>query len=125
MTLTGIHHSSIMVTDMVRARQFYGEALGLREVERPVNFTNAVAWFEVGDEHVHLIPSDHPDAISPRHFALRVDDARAAREHLRTRGIATQETEPIAGADRFFINDPDGNLIEIIQWFRRWTGNGS
>jgi hypothetical protein len=25
-----------------------------------------------------------------------------------------------AGADRFFIADPDGNNIELIQWFRRW-----
>ena len=27
---------------------------------------------------------------------------------------------PIAGADRFFISDPSGNNLEIIQWFRRW-----
>ena len=123
MRLTGIHHSSIVVTDMERARQFYGDILGLKQIERPANFTTPVAWFEVGDEHVHLIPSPHPDTQSPRHFALHVDDARAAREHLRSHGIEIQETVPIAGADRFFIQDPDGNQIELIQWTRPWRGN--
>jgi glyoxylase I family protein len=123
MRLTGIHHSSIVVTDMARARQFYGELLGLSEVERPANFTTPVVWFEVGKEHIHLIPSDQRDTQSPRHFALHVEDARAAREYLRSRGIAIQETVPIPGADRFFIEDPDGNTLELIQWERRWEGN--
>jgi glyoxylase I family protein len=115
MRLTGIHHSSIVVTDMERARQFYRDVLGLKEVERPANFTNPVVWFEVGDEHVHLIPSERPDTQSPRHFALHVDDAWAAREYLRAHGIEVQETISIPGADRFFIRDPDGNMLEILQ----------
>ena len=123
MRLMGIHHSSIVVTDMERARRFYSGVLGLKEVERPANFTTPVVWFEVGDEHVHLIPSERPDTESPRHFALHVDDARAAREHVRAQGIEIQETVPIPGADRFFINDPDGNMIELIQWSNRWEGN--
>lgn len=125
MRLTGIHHCSIVVTDMERARQFYGGVLGLTEVERPANFTTPVVWYEVGSEHVHLIPSERPDLQSPRHFALRVDDARAAREQLRARGIEIQETVPIPGADRFFIHDPDGNMVELIQWNEPWRGNQS
>ena len=31
-----------------------------------------------------------------------------------------EETTPIPGADRFFIADPDGNRIEIIQWLRSY-----
>jgi catechol 2,3-dioxygenase-like lactoylglutathione lyase family enzyme len=123
MRLTGIHHSSIVVTDMERARRFYRDALGLKEVERPANFTNAVVWFEVGDEHIHMIPSERPDTQSPRHFALHVDDARAAREYLRSQGVEIHETVPIPGADRFFIQDPDGNQIELIAWVKRWQGN--
>jgi glyoxylase I family protein len=123
MKLTGIHHSSIVVTDMARARRFYAEVLGLPEVERPANFVTPVIWFEVGDEQIHLIPNDHADDESPRHFALHVEDAHAAREHLRSLGIAIEETIPIAGADRFFIQDPDGNKVELIQWTRRWQGD--
>ena len=43
-------------------------------------------------------------------------DVPAAREHFRRHGVPIQEATPIPGADRFFIFDPDGNRIEIIQW---------
>src|SRR5947209_19104002 len=52
MKLTGIHHSSVVVTDMARARRFYGELLGLPEVDRPANFETPVVWFEIGDQHI-------------------------------------------------------------------------
>jgi glyoxylase I family protein len=120
MNLTGIHHVSILVSDMERAVAWYSERLGLQEVKRPSNFVTPVRWFELGDEQIHLIPSDAPDPISPRHFAIHVDDCAKAREELSGRGVEIQETVPIAGADRFFIVDPDGNNIEIIQWLRRW-----
>src|SRR5688500_16632368 len=120
MTLTGIHHVSILVTDMERAVAWYRDVLGLREVKRPSNFVTPVRWFELGEQQLHLIPSEEPDAVSPRHFALHVDNCEAAREILSGRGVEVRETVPIAGADRFFIADPDGNNIEVIQWLRRW-----
>jgi catechol 2,3-dioxygenase-like lactoylglutathione lyase family enzyme len=120
MKLTGIHHVSILVSDMERSAAWYRDRLGLREVPRPSNFITPVRWFELGEQQLHLIPSPEPDTVSPRHFALHVDDCRGARETLTCRGIAIQETVPIAGAERFFIADPDGNNIEVIQWLRPW-----
>lgn len=120
MQLTGIHHVSILVSEMERSAAWYRDALGLREVMRPSNFVTPVRWFELGDEQIHLIPNEEPDVVSPRHFAIHVDDCEAARETLRGRGVEVKETVPIAGAKRFFIADPDGNNIEIIQWLRRW-----
>jgi glyoxylase I family protein len=120
MKLTGIHHVSILVSDIERAVAWYQQALGLKEVKRPSNFVTPVRWFELGEEQIHLIPSEQPDSISPRHYAIHVDDCAAARETLEERGVEVRETVPIAGADRFFIADPDGNNIELIQWFRRW-----
>jgi glyoxylase I family protein len=120
MKLTGIHHVSILVSDMERAVAWYRQKLGLQEVKRPSNFVTPVRWFELGDQQLHLIPNGTPDAVSPRHFALHVDDCQAARETLAARGVAIQETVPIAGAERFFIADLDGNNLEIIQWLRRW-----
>ena len=32
--------------------------------------------------------------------------------------VATEETTPIPGADRFFVYDPDGNRVEFIEWQR-------
>lgn len=120
LTARGIHHVSLLVTDMERAVSWYRDALGLREVVRPSNFVTPVRWFEVGEQQIHLIPSEEADHRSPRHLALEVADCAAARAALAARGVAIQETVPIAGAERFFICDPDGNNIEVVQWLRRW-----
>jgi glyoxylase I family protein len=115
-----LDHCSILITDMARSRQFYGELLGLREINRPKTFDFKVVWYNLGDEHIHLIVKDRPDTESPRHFALRVADVAAARAYFQSRGVPIQETTPIPGADRFFIFDPDGNRIEIIQGLQRF-----
>jgi catechol 2,3-dioxygenase-like lactoylglutathione lyase family enzyme len=111
-----LDHVSVVVTDVARSRHFYRDVLGLMEIPKPRTFDFSVLWFDLGDMHVHLLLKDAADTISPRHFALRVADAAAARAHFAGRGVPTQETTPIPGADRFFIHDPDGNRIEIIQW---------
>lgn len=113
-----IDHCSVLITDVARSRRFYSELLGLQEINRPRTFDFMAVWYDLGDHHLHLLLKDKPDTISPRHFALRVGDAQAARAYFRKHGVETQETTVIPGADRFFIHDPDGNRIEIIQWLR-------
>jgi catechol 2,3-dioxygenase-like lactoylglutathione lyase family enzyme len=116
--VTQIDHVSVIITDVERSRRFYRDLLGLTEVAKPKTFDFVVMWFDLGNQQLHLLLKDRPDTISPRHFALRVADCAAARAYFRSNGVATQETTPIPGADRFFIADPDGNRIEIIQWQR-------
>jgi catechol 2,3-dioxygenase-like lactoylglutathione lyase family enzyme len=113
-----LDHSSVLITDVERSRRFYRDVLGLREIPRPSTFGFVVLWFDLGAQHLHLLLSERADPPSPRHFALRVTDATAARAELRAKGLAPAETTPIPGADRFFIHDPDGNRIELIQWLR-------
>lgn len=114
--VTQIDHCSVIITDVERSRRFYRDVLGLREIAKPRTFDFIVVWFDLGNQQLHLLRKDRPDTISPRHFALRVTDVAAARAYFRERGVPTEETTPIPGADRFFIRDPDGNRIEIIQW---------
>src|SRR5580704_8018026 len=116
--VTQIDHVSVLITDVERSRRFYRDVLGLKEIARPRTFDFVVVWFDLGNQHLHLLLKDRPDTLGPRHFALRVADVDAARIHFRDHGIAPLETTPIPGTDRFFINDPDGNRIEIIQWLR-------
>ena len=116
--LTGIHHVSIVVADIERSRHFYTNVLGLREIARPKTFDFFVVWYDLGGQHIHLIPREQAEAASPRHFALHASDARAARGRFQELGVFVRETTPIPGCDRFFVQDPDGNLIEIMQWFR-------
>jgi catechol 2,3-dioxygenase-like lactoylglutathione lyase family enzyme len=116
--VTQIDHVSVLITDVERGRRFYRDLLGLKEIAKPRTFDFVVLWFDLGNQHLHLLLKDRPDTLSPRHFALRVPDAAAARKYFQEHRVAMQETTPIPGADRFFIHDPDGNRIEIIQWLR-------
>jgi catechol 2,3-dioxygenase-like lactoylglutathione lyase family enzyme len=114
---THIDHCSALITDLVRARWFYRDVLGLLELPKPKTFDFVALWFKLADgQTLHLLQKPHPDTRSPRHFALRVPDAKAAREHFRSSGVEIQETGPIPHCDRFFVSDPDGNRIELIQW---------
>jgi catechol 2,3-dioxygenase-like lactoylglutathione lyase family enzyme len=119
MKLNGIHHYSVLVSDMERAVKFYRDVMGLQEIGIPATFPPAgarVRWFQIGDQHIHLMPAAQSDPVSPRHIALQIEDAQAGRTYFSEKGIETREDIPIPGADRFFISDPDGNNIELIQW---------
>ncbi len=121
--ISQIDHSSVIITDVERSRSFYRDVLGLKEIHKPRTFDFVVLWFELANQHVHLLLKERPDTLSSRHFALRVTDADAARTYFQERGLPIQETTPIPGADRFFIADPDGNRIEIIQWLRPYSSD--
>ena len=111
-----IDHVSVIVTDLERSRRFYRDLLGLKEIAKPRTFDFVVMWFDLGNQYLHLLQKERPDTVSARHFALRVADVAAARRYFQQHHVPFQETTPIPGADRFFISDPDGNRIEIIQW---------
>ncbi|HTU18162.1 MAG TPA: VOC family protein [Gemmataceae bacterium] len=120
LAITQIDHVSVIITDVERSRRFYREILGLTEIAKPRTFDFVVLWFDLGDQQLHLLHKNEADSRSPRHFALRVADVQAARRHFRQHDVPIQETTPIPGADRFFIFDPDGNRIEIIQWLQAY-----
>ena len=114
-------HVSVIITDLAAAREFYGRILGLRKIAKPKSFDFVALWFELGSgQSLHLLQKPQADVRSPRHFALRVGDAAAARAHFRRENIAIQETGAISGCDRFVIADPDGNRIELIQWIEAY-----
>jgi len=120
--ITAIDHVSVLITDLAKARGFYRDILGLPEIPKPKTFDFVALWFDLGGgQTLHLLQKPQADTRSPRHFALRVPDVKSAREHFRTHGIAIQETGPIPHCDRFFVFDPDGNRIEIIQWIEPYN----
>ena len=116
-----LHHVTVSVTDLARARLFYGEVLGLRELERPP-FDFPGAWYELGDRQLHLIVHTTPRTLRGTteidsrdgHFAVRVSSYRDSVEHLRTHGIQLRESprNPTPWA-QIYITDPDGNVIEL------------
>jgi catechol 2,3-dioxygenase-like lactoylglutathione lyase family enzyme len=121
----------LIVADLERSRRFYGDALGLEEVPRPHNFVFQGAWFQVGDDQLHLLveaettgtaggPDPGPSASVglANHIALEVDDLASAGARLAERGV------PLLGGpmprgdgyDQMFLRDPDGYVIELFQF---------
>ncbi len=113
-----LNHVAVFVTDVSRSRQFYREVLQLEEIPRPA-FTFPGAWFRLGlVQELHII-GERPDqgVIRERgdHFALKVDDLEAWREHLQSLGaILRGPVRRPDGAMQIFIGDPDGHLIELF-----------
>ncbi len=125
-----IHHVSVPVTDVDRAKRFYSEVLGLQETKRPP-FDFEGAWFEVsGNQQLHLIK--HKDATFRKgnvdsrdtHFAMRVASYSKALAFLKSKGYSDTAApddlkamkisrKPAAGFPQIYILDPDRNVIEI------------
>ncbi len=123
---THLDHCSVIITDVAKARAFYAGVLGLTEIPKPKTFDFVALWFQLEDgQTIHLLQKPQADTRSPRHFALRVPDVNAARDYFRERGVTMQETGPIPHCDRFFVFDPDGNRIEVIQWLEPYDPTAS
>jgi glyoxylase I family protein len=119
--IENIHHVSLSVTDLQRAKHFYGTMLGFKELTRP-NFDFPGAWYEIGKQQLHLIAL--PDSSTLRksseinsregHFAIRVKDYHATLKYLQELGIEINErTNSKSGFAQVFCMDPDLNLIEF------------
>ena len=120
-TVLRLQHTSVpMPPDgHARARAFYGEALGMREVAPPkeLDLLNLV-WFLAGDDghEIHLFADPGLAAMSvAQHLCLQVDDIDGIRARLQNHRIAVEETIAIPSRPRFFVHDPFGNFIEIVQ----------
>ena len=122
-----IDHVAIVCDDLTATERFYVGLLGMRRVPRPA-FDFPGLWFESGGTLIHAIgrhaESGPPgEIIDPnarisrtQHLALRVDDAVAAADRLRERGVAIAagpKGRP-DGAAQTVIQDPDGYVIELV-----------
>ena len=119
--IESLHHIGICVTDLARAKAFYGGVLGLRELPRPP-FDFGGAWYQVGDRTLHLIV--HPPTrtlrgtrdIDPRdgHLAIRVLSYDDTVQHLRSHGIECVESpRNVTPWAQIYVTDPDGNVVEF------------
>ena len=117
--ITAIHHVQITIApdDEAAARRFYGEVLGLPEIEKPVSLRGRGGfWVQVGDRQLHVGVETGVDRERTKaHVAYQVDDLAAWRERLAAAGVAALESVPIAGYERFECRDPFGNRLEFIQ----------
>ena len=118
--VTGMHHASLVVEDLPRARNFYEGILGLTpSPDRPALAFEGV-WYDIAHWQIHLLCVPNPEAGlkrpmhggRDRHLALTVTDLNALRERLDRAHIPY--TQSRSGRKALFCRDPDDNCLEFI-----------
>jgi catechol 2,3-dioxygenase-like lactoylglutathione lyase family enzyme len=96
------------------ARRFYGELLGLAEVEKPEPLrTRGGIWFQCGEQQLHVGVADDFQPARKAHPAFAVPTYDELLSDLRDAGIEIEE-DSIAGIRRSYVHDPWGNRLELV-----------
>jgi catechol 2,3-dioxygenase-like lactoylglutathione lyase family enzyme len=98
------------------ARRFYDNLLGIPEVPKPADMAaRGGCWFEQGSLKVHLGVEQGFRASRKAHPAFIVDDLRALATRLEQGGCHPTEGGSFDGHLRYYVDDPFGNRIELIE----------
>jgi len=114
--IQGVFYVYAAVSDVVRAKKFYGETLGFR-----LNTDEPHAggfWFGTG----YLVVGAMAPATGSggTHVAVRVDDVPAEHARLAERGVAVGPVVDQPWGERNFrFSDPDGNVWVYAQPIER------
>ena len=120
-TYNRLNHVTIAVPDgeHEKVRAFYGDILGLREIERPgaLGGVYDLIWYEWLDFllHIDFTPPWSKPAEN-RHLAVEVADIGGVRKYLQMQGAEIREALLIPDRDRFYVIDPFGNYLEFLEF---------
>ena len=127
-----LDHIGIAVEDIEAALSFYRDALGL-DVEAPEDVVTQrvrARHIPVGGPKLELLEATSPDSAIAKyidkrgpglhHITLRVENIRAALDHLKARGVRLVDAEPRPGAENALVafihpSAAHGVLIELKQ----------
>src|SRR5437588_6092377 len=117
--VTALHQVNRTVTAELEAatKEFYGSVLGLKPVPKPAAARQSGAWYQIGGNQLHLSVEDAEHAsLSSRHVCFTVSDLAEAEKKFREAGVEiTPDPRPVPGSPRFYVRDPGGNQLEIVQ----------
>lgn len=98
------------------ARAFYGGLLGLAEIEKPAHLQRrGGVWFACGSQQIHLGVTSNFEPRRKGHPALEVRHLSSWRTRLEAAHVPINDDEPLPGWSRFYISDPWGNRIELLE----------
>ena len=120
-------HSMIRVLDEARAVEFYDRAFGLKVAERLDFPAFTLVYLSNAENDFELELTINKDRTEPYdlgdgygHLAFSVDDLEAEHARLTDLGLGVRKLVDFAPAGEviarfFFIADPDGYQIEVLQ----------
>jgi glyoxylase I family protein len=128
MQLRGLHHLTVIASDLEQTIAFYRDLLGLAVVHDGPSDDDPQArhvWFgalEGGPGQLLSfmqypeLPAGTVGVGSTHHFALSVDSAEeqeAWRDYLRDHGVECSGVLDRGAFRSIYVRDPDGHIVEI------------
>ena len=126
-------HSMIRVLDPERSIRFYDEAFGLKVADRLEFESFALIYLRNDENDFELELTVNKGREDPYelgdgygHLAFSVDDVDAAHARLSAAGLGPRKLVDFAPGGEviarfFFVQDPDGYEIEVLQRAGRYT----
>ncbi|MCJ7446957.1 MAG: VOC family protein [Bacteroidales bacterium] len=123
-------HGAFQVSDINKAIKFYIEKLGFKLKSQSINEEEheAYAFIELGEARIELIqdlitPFKKQEIVKPfcPHFCMEIDDMKKGMELLKKNNINIIRG-PLEIKDEetwVYFSDPDNNILEYIQWYKK------
>ena len=124
------HHTALSVRDIKKSVDFYTE-LGYQEVHRFSKDDNSLVTvhLKLGQSFIELfcfskninkpkLAIDRAESLGVKHIALATTNIRRTLSAMKENGLAEEDTEISQGKtniEYFFIRDPDGIWVEIVE----------
>ncbi len=119
-----INHLALVVRDLAKSAAFYGEVLGLKEIENRTK-RPTIRWFAFdGNREIHLISGDGepaPDRPISEHWCLSTPHFDATLEYLSSKGVRYRN---LSGEMNAFNYRGDGVQADVLSGSRQLLDRG-
>lgn len=135
---------TLAVTDLERARRFYGDTLGFTELETPATGGEEALVYELSqDSYIYVYERPTPSGSTATACEFAVQDVEGTVKALKQQGVTFEEydlpemgirtKDGVAtmedGLKTAWLKDPDGNILAIgnsyYLWLQRERTRGS
>ena len=115
----GIHHASLLITDLGVSKNFYNGILGMEIDDNRPDLDFPGLWLKTGRQQIHLlllgkvsVGTGHSHPGRDSHTAVSVESLDPIISALNSADISY--TMSRSGRQALFCRDPDGNGLEFI-----------
>jgi lactoylglutathione lyase len=119
--ILGVAHVALYVSDLAKARTFYKDFLGFAEpfsLKRD-DGADRIAFIKVNErQYIELFAEDPKGDGRLAHISVYTDNAIGMRNYLASHSIPVPDkvAKGKTGNYNFTIKDPDGHIVEIVEY---------
>lgn len=120
--ILGIAHIAFYVSDLAKAREFWTDFLGYQEcfnLKKKDSGDVRIAFIKINDyQYIELFTEKPRGDMMLNHISFYTENAEAMRDYLASKGVKVpdQVGKGQTGNKNYNITDPDGNLVEIVEY---------